>query len=57
MLGTAGIVKAGKYSMFLEDASGNVPEVSDDHGYLFLNDEDERYPASEYTSWVTGLEE
>ena len=57
ILGTAGIVKAGKYSMFLEDASGNVPDVSDDHGYLFLNDEDERYPASEYTSWVTGLEE
>lgn len=54
--GIAAVVKAHKNSAFIYDASGGIPECDDNHGYLFLHDEDDMYDRSEYTTWVGGLE-
>ena len=49
--------KAYNYSMFLSDASDKSPEAEDNHGYLFINDEDTVYDRSDYVTWVQGVEE
>lgn len=54
--GVASLIKAHKNSTFMLDASGNIPECDDDHGYLFLHDEDTTYDRNEYSTWVNGLE-
>lgn len=51
------LVRASKNLSFSVDASGNIPEAEDAHGYLFLHDEDTSYSKEEYSSWVQGRKE
>ena len=54
---TTNLVRASKNLSFSVDASGNIPEAEDAHGYLFLHDEDTSYSKEEYSSWVQGRKE
>ena len=51
------LVRASKNLSFSVDASGNIPEAEDAHGYLFLHDKDTSYSKEEYSSWVQGRKE
>lgn len=51
------LVKAARNCQFLTDASGNIPECEDAHGYLFLHDEEEAYQKGGYEPWVRGVKE
>lgn len=50
-------VKAMRNLAFLTDASDKSFDVEDDHGYLFLHDEDTFYEKNSYINWLQGLEE
>lgn len=56
-LSIASMIKVLKNSLFLADAAGKSYEAEDNHGYLFLNDEDSGYNKENYTSWVYGKED
>lgn len=56
-LSLSSLVKASKNSQFLKDASGNLPESEDAHGYLFIHDEEEPYEKHDYYTWVKGMED
>lgn len=51
------LIKAARNCQFVTDASGNIPECEDAHGYLFLHDEDEAYQRDNYEPWVQGIKE
>lgn len=51
------IVKATQNLRFLRDASNQLPEAEDAHGYLMLHDDDTPYDKYEYTNWVQGMED